>query len=157
MKSKSVAKKKPAPKGYETLPVEKDAQELLKELPEPKRQLILSLVQSRWESPLPPPQILRGYETVVPGSAERILAKFEQQAEHRMALEKVAVAEQLKQSARGQLFALIISISGLACSLVMAMTAHEKPAMIIGGATLVALVSAFLSARKISWHRAVFM
>jgi uncharacterized membrane protein len=38
-------------------------------------------------SPLPPAASLAEYEQVIAGSADRILRVFEQQAEHRMAME----------------------------------------------------------------------
>lgn len=43
-----------------------------------------------WSGPLPPPDVLRSYEDVVPGAAERILVITEDQSKHRMAMEKDA-------------------------------------------------------------------
>jgi uncharacterized membrane protein len=47
--------------------------------------------EAHFIGPLPPPGLLKGYENVCPGSAERILAAFEKQSEHRMKLEKTVV------------------------------------------------------------------
>lgn len=48
--------------------------------------------EEHFSGPLPPPWLLEGYEKVCPGSAERILAAFEKQSEHRMRLERTVVS-----------------------------------------------------------------
>lgn len=38
--------------------------------------------------PLPPPEIMRGYNEILPGAAERIVAVFESEVAHRHDLER---------------------------------------------------------------------
>lgn len=60
-------------------------------------------VVRHYQGPLPTPAMLRGYEEVVRGGAERILAMAERQAAHRQAMES-----------RGQLFGFSLA----ACTIV---------------------------------------
>ena len=59
-------------------------------------------VVHHFQGPLPPPNVLRGYEEVVPGGAERLFAMVERQAAHRQGIE-----------ARGQLFGFSLAASSI--------------------------------------------
>jgi len=73
-------------------------------------------VHQRFSGPLPPPAVLKQYDDVAPGSAERIIKKFESQTEHRIKLESIVVwTGSIKE------------LGGLVCGFIIAMTA------IIGG------------------------
>src|SRR5215208_3013591 len=48
----------------------------------------LLAVLARFEGPLPPPEFIREYNSLVPGAAERILVMAEKQLAHRLQLEK---------------------------------------------------------------------
>lgn len=61
-----------------------------------------------WEGPLPHPSTLRGFEDVVPGSAERIITQFEEQGRHRRKIENRVVWANIIQSAFGQILAFIL-------------------------------------------------
>ncbi len=83
--------------------------------PHPDRSVQI-VKEEHFSGPLPHPEILQRYETIVPGAAERILKKFEAQTEHRQRLErKVVWTDSFK------------SITGLFCAFIIAMTT------IIGG------------------------
>lgn len=56
--------------------------EMEEEQREQVRQVVTS-VMSEFSGPLPPPSIMKGYEDIVPGSADRILSMAENQAKHR--------------------------------------------------------------------------
>ena len=63
---------------------EETAEKILKD-----EEAILSIIrQSSFSGPLPPPQILEKYESIVPGSADRIIGMAEKQSEHRRSIEK---------------------------------------------------------------------
>jgi uncharacterized membrane protein len=47
----------------------------------------LQMSLSMYRGPLPPPQILEGYDKIVPGSAKEIIANALKQTEHRQRLE----------------------------------------------------------------------
>lgn len=60
-------------------------------LPSNQKQSGIAIVESRDEffsGPIPPPQTMAGYETALPGSADRILKMAEEQSAHRQEMEK---------------------------------------------------------------------
>ncbi|MGD1032584.1 MAG: DUF2335 domain-containing protein [Opitutaceae bacterium] len=67
-----------------------------------------------WQGPLPSPASLEAFNRVVPGAAQRLITMAEKQQDHRMALEKKISSRQTTQSALGQIFALVISITVVA-------------------------------------------
>ena len=77
-------------------------------LPKDQRPQIANLVFtaafqfSHFSGPLPSPEALGKYEQICPGSADRIIKMAEGQAAHRQALETNTIAEQVRQSSRGQ-------------------------------------------------------
>jgi uncharacterized membrane protein len=56
------------------------------------RKLKGDLIGVFYRGPLPPPEMLRGYDEIVPGAAERILTQFERQSEHRREIERKMVS-----------------------------------------------------------------
>lgn len=94
--------------------------------------------------PLPPPETLRSYDEIVPGAADRIMKMAEQQAAHRQELERQTVTATFQIYTRGQWFGLLIGVFGLAAAVIIAIYGSAWAGTIIGGTTLVGLVSAFL-------------
>lgn len=97
--------------------------------------------------PLPSPDDFKRYDAVVPGAADRIVKMAENQQAHRMTIEMHAVIEQLKQSGRGQMFGLVIALVMIAASTWMVVTGHDVAGGCLGGTTLVALVTVFVTGR----------
>lgn len=96
-----------------------------------------------WNAPIPPPEILRGYNEILPDGAERLFRQFE--------IEANARREHMR---RGQTHNLIVALSGRAAALIFALAAlgvsalalylgHPWPAGIIGGTTIAMVVAAF--------------
>ena len=82
--------------------------------------------------PLPLPETMKGYEAILPGTAERILVMAEKQAAHRQLMELTS----LKIEIRGQVFGFIIASVSIVGGLVV--IALEK-SLIGAAATLTAL------------------
>lgn len=61
-----------------------------------------------YEGPLPHPSTLRGFEEVVPGSADRIITQFEEQGRHRRKQENRVISHNLLSSTLGQIFAFVL-------------------------------------------------
>ncbi|HEW97243.1 MAG: hypothetical protein DRR16_03435 [Candidatus Parabeggiatoa sp. nov. 3] len=94
--------------------------------------------------PIPPPEILQGYEQILPGSAERILVMAEEDAKHEHALEKSALHLASEEIKRGQLYGLIIGILAFVTSIIALALGSEKAAITLGGTTVVGLVAVFV-------------
>lgn len=123
------------------------------ELPDEKKDAIIKalLIQkaSSFSGPIPPPEILKGYNEVLENGAERIIIMAEKQSEHRMQLENHAIKEQLKQSRRGQNFGFTMGIIGLALATILSLTGHETVAGIFGGTTIVGLTAVFVIGKRL--------
>jgi uncharacterized membrane protein len=108
-----------------------------------KQQLSVS-----YQGPLPPSKELAGYDQVLPGAANRILAMAEKEAEHRRENQDKLVNASVKNSSRGQIFAFIISILslvGVALSIYFSMPIASIPSTIIA---ITGLASIFISKNR---------
>lgn len=97
--------------------------------------------------PLPPPDILARYNQIIPGAAERILRMAEDDALHQRQMEQVALTARAREAARGQHYGLIIGVAALATSIVALLAGLEQAASVIGGTTVVGLVTVFVVGR----------
>lgn len=63
-----------------------------------------------FSGPLPPPQLLKGYNDAFAGCAERVVAMAERQSAHRQELEKKIIESNCEAQTRGQWFAFILAL-----------------------------------------------
>lgn len=123
--------------------------------PEQRKVLVHFIQQTKlsaFRGPIPPPEVLQGYENVQQGFADRILRMAEKQQDHRMNCEDKIVTESTSQSKRGQWFGFIIAILFFAGALTLGFTDHEVLGGIIGGGTLVSVVTVFLTNKPSKQH-----
>jgi uncharacterized membrane protein len=109
----------------------------------------------RSSGPLPDPEVLLRYEGVVPGSAEKIIAWAEAETQHRRQLEtKFADADIADlQSHRliehlGQICALVLALFAIGSGTYAIVHDHATAGTLLGGGTVVSLVSAFIYGRS---------
>jgi len=69
--------------------------ELLELIPEEKREKASLLIQASFshyfQGPIPPPEVIKGYEKVLPGSANRIIAMAEKEQDYRHQFSSIIV------------------------------------------------------------------
>lgn len=99
--------------------------------------VVARVIASEFSGPIPPPNIIEGYEKVLPGSADRILKMAEEQSEHRQEMEKIAVNAESRDSLLGIVCALILA---LACLITAAIIVFMVPTA--AGATFAAVLGA---------------
>ena len=104
-------------------------------------------IAQSFSGPLPHPEILRGYDEVVPGAAERILKMVEEQAKHRQRLERIAVEGGSKRANKGMWLGFIISVLVLALSAALIVNGYELAGTAIGSTNLVSLAAVFVIGR----------
>ena len=63
--------------------------------------------------PIPPPEILAGYEKALPGGADRILAMAATQQKHRHGMESKVLDSHIARSQQGLWCGLVVAIGGL--------------------------------------------
>lgn len=102
---------------------------------------------AHFSGPLPPPALLRQYDELLPGCADRILSMVESNSRHRQALEAKVVDATCKVATRGQVlgFALAFTVIVLGAGLIHSGHETQGFAMIVGTAT--SLIGAFMWGR----------
>lgn len=100
--------------------------------------------QMAFSGPIPPPEVLRNYDQILPGAAERIMAMAEKQSTHRHKLEENYLATEARNSLLGIIFALLLGITGLSASGICIYVGQGWPGTALGGVTLVSLVGTFI-------------
>lgn len=124
------------------------------EIPEIKKKKIIralvgiSVKSSSFTGPIPPPQLLKGYNDVVRDGAGRIIALAEKQSAHRIFLEEQTIREEMKQSRLGQVFGFILGLVGMSLATILALYDHETIAGIFGTTTIIGLVTVFVLGKK---------
>lgn len=83
------------------------------------------MVQQAYSGPLPAPEDLERYDAIVPGMGERLLAKFEKQADHRMALERHVITWDVYRANGGLIFGFVFGVTVLAAAVYLIMNGHE--------------------------------
>jgi len=104
--------------------------------------------------PIPPPELLRGYEQICPGGAERIIRMAETEGAHRRHMEEKALDAQIESMRRsyrearlGQVFAFSIATIFLIGGSYVAIHGQPWAGAIFGSVGLAGIVSAFIWGR----------
>lgn len=124
---------------------------LQKLAPEEQKTIIKSIHYSYFQAhigPLPAPESLELYNKTIPDGAERIMRMAENQSNHRIKIEENVINGQIKQSGRGQIFGLIIAFITIGSSVALAMFGHDVVAGVLGGGTVVGLVTVFVIGKR---------
>lgn len=115
----------------------------------------LRLQQMQFSGPLPPPNLLDAYEKAHPGLAAKIITFAEQEANHRRAMERIAMDADVgaqnkifQEANRGQNYALIIGLFSIAAGTFAAIMGAEIAGGFIGSTGVVGLVTAFIIGRR---------
>ena len=130
--------KKPRPKAR---PIEEGAE--AKTDSQPGSQVIRAeFGAQQWSGPFPPPALLRDFDQLVTGGAERIFRQFEVEASHRRALESSRARSEANDRRISQYVAIGFAFSVLLLSaLALFLGAHSTAAVIGGGAVLLVIAS----------------
>ena len=123
-------------------PFPEDAQPL------PEDEEIVSISASRWRGPIPPPSVLEGYESVLPGAAERILANFEAESAHRRRLEASTQEQASSRSRLGLLAGYCVAAMLIALAAYALFKGYSWQAVAILGGGLGTAVSIFVTGSK---------
>jgi uncharacterized membrane protein len=94
--------------------------------------------------PVPHPDILKGYEELVPGSAARILAQAERQTEHRIAIERTVIDSDTRRSRAGLLYGFVLSLSAIGGGCTLVGLGHDWAGATIATAAVASLAGVFV-------------
>lgn len=130
--------------------IPEDVKPILKGMPIKDQQIMvraLVSVSRTFAGPIPPPDLLAGYNDIIPDGAERILRMAEKQSDHRMEMEKTVIGRELNQSGRGQNYAVIIVILVLLISAALIYTDHDLAGGALGVVDLGAIAWVFIAGK----------
>ena len=94
--------------------------------------------------PLPPPHILKGYNDIVPGAADRLLQMAERQSDHRMEMERAVVSADSRRSYIGLVAAFVLSAGIIGGGLYIIALGHQWPGVLLIGVNVVSLAGVFV-------------
>lgn len=138
----------PAPQ-VELLPP--DVRDLVSALPAEKRGRAVQILLARSTShtgPIPSPEAFERYGQTLGNAPDRILRMAEKQSDHRIEVERQAIRRQLNQSGAGQILAALLAICCIGAATWLSLHDHDTVAGIIGGTTVVGLVTVFVYGKK---------
>ena len=99
---------------------------------------------SSYSGPLPPPDLLAGFNAVAPGAADRIIAMAESQEAHRQQLENKYQAAQSRRSWGGLISAFLLTAGFLYASYSLIVQGFGLYGVFLGGGTIVSVVTVFI-------------
>lgn len=108
--------------------------------------------QYQYSGPLPPPEVLRQFDEIVPNGAERIFNVFEQQTEHRIKLERHVANSELRRSWWGLIFGFVIAMTTITGGCLVAAYVSPAAGGTIATASVAALVAAFIYGTNVRSH-----
>jgi uncharacterized membrane protein len=99
---------------------------------------------SSFTGPVPPPELLFGYERALPGSADRILSMAESQAAHRHALEMCVATGGTRDSLLGIICGAVIAVGSIAAGTLCVLSGHDAAGATVATASLASIVGVFI-------------
>ena len=90
-----------------------------------RHQQTQQIQSASFQGPLPPPNMLAGYEEILPGSAERLLALTEEQARHRRSLESKTVDSNVTNERLGMIAGFILCLIVIAGGFALIWTGRD--------------------------------
>ncbi len=106
-----------------------------------------------WQAPIPPPEILRGYNDVIENGAERLFSQFETEAKERRELTRRGQTHQFVVHLGGRLCALLFALSALGVAAYALHLGHQIAASVIGGGAIAMVVAAFTGVTQLFRQR----
>lgn len=105
-------------------------------------------ITKSFSGPLPPPEILREYDELVPGSAKTFIDTFSDQAHHRMDLEKTHLRSDRRRSWGGLIAGFVVAMTALCGGIWLVYMGHDTAGATIGTVGLGGLVGTFVYGTK---------
>jgi uncharacterized membrane protein len=103
---------------------------------------------SYWSGPTPSPEVLREYEQIVHGAADRIIALAERQSDHRQKLESKALDNGHTRALLGSVFGFTIGMTAILGGIYLALNGQELGGYSIMLGTVTTLAAVFVYGRR---------
>lgn len=103
---------------------------------------------AHFSGPLPPPEILTGYNSALAGGAERVVAMAEKQSQHRQDLERLVVESNCRTQERGPWLGFIICMTAILGGVYLIHTGDNASGLAAVISALGSLVVIFVLGRR---------
>ncbi|MCU6339176.1 DUF2335 domain-containing protein [Enterobacter quasiroggenkampii] len=117
-------------------------QVLLHAMDRPEIQQII-IAHEAFSGPYPHPKHLKGYEEILPGSAERIFNMTEAEMKHRHKMEEKVLDSAVARDTRGQILGVVSTLAALGAATYLTMHGHDTVGITIIG-VIVAITGIFV-------------
>lgn len=127
---------------------------ILEQLPEEQRKKVLRAFHrverraSFFRGPLPPPIILKEYEAILPGSANRIVTMAEKQQDHRMELEHAVIHSDIVMERLGLAAGFILAVILIIGSIWLVSKGKELTGLSVLVGAIASLVGIFIFGQR---------
>lgn len=101
-------------------------------------------VSQTYSGPIPPPDLLRKYDEVVPGAARSILDSWVRQCDHRIRLESRVVTSDILRSWAGLACGFVVALVALVGGGYLIVSGHEISGAVLSTSALAGLVGTFI-------------
>lgn len=123
--------------------------------PQHRPQQQITVQQSSFSGPLPPPETLASYNAIMPGAADRIIKMAEAEAEHRHDQECRALAAdilinkiQAWETVLGQLLGFSVAVFTIGAGAYAAIHGAQIAGSLMGSAGVIGLATVFIMGRR---------
>ena len=151
--SQKPKKKKESPIPTELIEIEEALrsvdEDVFKGVPQDKKRKILegfsiTLTEKTHLGPIPDPESLSQYNSIITNGADRIMKMAENQQSHRIEIEKKAIKSQTSQSNKGQWMGFIIAITCIIGGVYLSVSGYKEIGLTLVGTTVLGLASIFV-------------
>jgi uncharacterized membrane protein len=101
-----------------------------------------------FHGPIPHPALLKGYEEILPGAADRILRMAEEDLKHTHEIDTAIQRADEKEVRRGQIMAFLLVIVAFASAIGIYLLGSELVALTIAGTTIGGIITSFILSRR---------
>jgi uncharacterized membrane protein len=124
-------------------------EDVFRGIPQDKKRKILegfslTLTEKSHSGPIPDPESLSQYNSIITNGADRIMKMAENQQIHRIDIEKKAIKSQTSQSNKGQWMGFIIAIICLIGGVFLSVNGYKDIGLTLLGTTVLGLASIFV-------------
>ncbi|WP_185829282.1 DUF2335 domain-containing protein [Sphingomonas ginkgonis] len=106
------------------------------------------VAEERFSGPIAHPRHLREYESILPGSADRIISMAESNLQHNHDMQRMALDGDIKDTRDGRLYGFLALALLIVGAILSAYLGHEKLAIAFLGAGALGTVGAIIRGRK---------
>ncbi|MDV5976788.1 Predicted membrane protein [Streptococcus pyogenes] len=124
-----------------------DIVEKVEKLPQAEREVVFEKLEI-YKGDLPHPETLKGYNSLYPEAAKKIIDNGIAESEHRRKMENKYIENNSKSYRLGQILGFIIALSIVGCGTFLIFTGNQISGSLMTGATALGVIGLFTGQNK---------